>query len=69
MDPVVICQGDVEPPEHVPRTSARAHNMHRSVQAVPCVPRNREHGKRHAGGRAKNIVWNIVIQDFPTGSG
>ena len=38
---VVTC--DFEPPEHVPRTSARAHTCAVVFGRPPCVPRSREH--------------------------
>ena len=51
--PVVAC--DFEPPEHVPRTSARAHICAVVFGRTPCVPRSREHEKRPAAGREKNV--------------
>ena len=44
---------DLGPPDHVPRTSARAHTCTTVFTRASCVPRNREHEKRPAGGRAK----------------
>ena len=45
---------DFGPPEHVPRTSARAHTCAVVFRRAPCVPRSREHEKRPAAGREKN---------------
>ena len=45
---------DFEPPEHVPRTSARAHACAVVFGRAPCVPRSREHEKRPTAGREKN---------------
>ena len=39
--PMEICR--FEPPEHVPRTSARAHTFALVSGQAPCVPRSREH--------------------------
>ena len=39
--PVITC--DFEPPEHVPRTSAKAHTCAAVFGRAPCVPRSREH--------------------------
>ena len=36
---------DFEAPEHVPRTSARAHTCAVVFGRAPCVPRSREHDK------------------------
>ena len=44
---------DFEPPEHVPRTSARAHTCGVVFGRAPCVPQRREHEKRLAAGRGK----------------
>ena len=49
--PVVSC--DFEPPEHMPRTSARARTRAVVFGRAPCVPRSREHEKRPAAGRTK----------------
>ena len=49
-----VVTGDVEPPEHVPRTSARAHTCTVVFGRAPCVPPSREHEKRPAVGREKN---------------
>ena len=51
--PVGAC--DFEPPQHVPRTSARAHICALVFRRAPCVPRSREHEKRPAAGREKNV--------------
>ena len=59
---------DFGPPEHLPRTSARAHTCTAVFTRASCVPRNREHEKRSAGGRAKNAdvqeksIWYIVLK-------
>ena len=45
---------DFEPPEHVPRTSARAYTCVLVFGRTRCVPRRREHEKRSAAGREKN---------------
>ena len=58
---------EIETPEHVPRTSARAHTCTAVFTRASCMPRNREHEKRSAGERAKNAyvqkksIWYIVI--------
>ena len=53
---------DFEPPEHVPRTSARAHTCTAVFTRACCVPRNRDYEKRPAGGRAKNTdVQNVSV--------
>ena len=63
---------DFEPAEHVPRTSARAHTCTAVSARASCVPRNREHDKRPAGGRAKNVhvqnksVWSGLVQSIIT---
>ena len=62
--PVVTC--DFEPPEHVPRTSTRAHTCAVGFGRAPCVSRSREHEKRPAAGRkkgrcAKSTHLNIVV--------
>ena len=44
-----------EPPEHVPRTLARAQTCDVVSGRAPCVPRSREHEKRLAAGREKKI--------------
>ena len=49
--PVVTC--DFEPPEHVPRISARAHICAVVLGRAPCVLWSREHQKRPAAGREK----------------
>ena len=49
----VLGTGDFEPPEHVPRTSARAHTCAVVFRRAPRVPRSREHEKRPAAGREK----------------
>ena len=49
--PVWTC--DHEPPEHVPRMSARAHTCTLVFRRASCVPRTREHEKRPAAGREK----------------
>ena len=49
---VVTC--DFEPPEHVPRISARARNCAAVFGRALCVPRSREHEKFAAAGREKN---------------
>ena len=49
--PMATC--DFEPPEHVPRTSVRAHTCAVVFGRAPCVPRIREHVKRPAAGREK----------------
>ena len=59
-----------EPPEHVPRTSARAYTCAVVFRRAPCVPRGREHEKRPAAGREKmpkcekciNVYMVIYIQ-------
>ena len=61
---------DFDPPAHVPRTLARAHTCTAVFMRASCVPRNREHEKRPAGGRAKNAdvqkksiwYWYIVLR-------
>ena len=64
-----------EPPEHVPRTSARAHTCTAVFTRASCVARNREHENRPAGGRAKNAdvqetyIWYRGNQVFPSGCG
>ena len=69
--PVVTC--DFEPPEHVPRTSARVHTGAVVFGRAPSVPRSREHEKRPAGGgekkcrSAKKKRMCRVIQDSPSG--
>ena len=45
---------DFEPPELVPRTSARAHTCALVFGRAPCVPQNREHEKRPMAEREKN---------------
>ena len=50
--PVVSC--DFEPPEHLPRTSARAHTCAVVFGQAPSVPRSREREKGPAAGREKN---------------
>ena len=40
-----------QPPEHVPRTSARAQNLRAEFGRALCVPRSRVHEKRPAAGR------------------
>ena len=61
--PVVAC--DFEPPEHVPRTSARAHTCAVVFARAPCMPRSRENEKRPAAGREKNAdVQNIHIYTY-----
>ena len=42
-----------EPPERVPRTSARAQTCALVSGRAPCVPRSREHPERPAAGREK----------------
>ena len=44
---------DFDPPEHVPRTLARAHACAVVFGRAPCVPQSREHEKRPAAGREK----------------
>ena len=67
---VVTC--DFEPPEHVSRTSVRAHICTGMFGRTPCVPRCREHEKRPAARREKhddvqkNVLY-IVIQGSPSG--
>ena len=57
---------DLEPPEHVPPTSARA-TVARSVHVGLCVPYNQEHDRSPTGGRAKyadvreTSIWYIVL--------
>ena len=61
---------DFEPPEHMPRTSARAHTCTALFTRAPCVTRNREHEKRPAGGRARNAyvqetsTWQVIVVVF-----
>ena len=50
--PVGTCH--FEPPDHVPRTSARIRTCAVVSGRAPCVPRSREHEKRPATGREKN---------------
>ena len=58
---------DFEPPEHVPRTSGRAHTWTGALTRASFVPRIREHEIRPAGGRAKDAdvqdtsIWYIAI--------
>ena len=61
--PVVTC--DFEPPEHVPWTSVRAHTCAMVFGRATCVPRSREHEKRHAAGRKKMTMCknNTFIHD------
>ena len=51
--PVDTC--DFEPPEHLPRTSVRAHTCAVVFGRAPHLPRSREHEKRPAAGREKNV--------------
>ena len=48
-------------PEHVPRTSARAHTCAVVFGRALCVLRSREHEKRPATGREKNADVQIYI--------
>ena len=50
--PVGTC--DFEPPEHVPRMSARAHTCALVFRRAPFVPRSPEHEKRPAAAKEKN---------------
>ena len=43
--------------KNLPRTSARAHTCALVFGRAPCVPRSREHEKRHAAGREKKTVY------------
>ena len=52
--PVLTC--DLEPPEHVPRTSARAYTCAVVFGRAPCVPRSGEYEKRPAAGKEKNVT-------------
>ena len=45
---------DFEPPEHMPRTSARAPFFAALFRRAPCVPRSREHEKIPGAGRGRN---------------
>ena len=49
--PVRTC--DFEPPEHVPRASARAHTWALVFRRAPCVQRSREYEKKPAAWREK----------------
>ena len=68
--PVVTC--DFEPPEHAPRTSAGAHTCAVVFGWAPGVW-SREHEKRPAARREKNIAKNVhlvhtvVITGSPSG--
>ena len=44
---------DFEPPEYEPRISARTNTCTAVFTRASCVPRNREHKKRPAGGKTK----------------
>ena len=44
---------DFEPPEHLPRTSAKAHTWAKVFGWAPCMRRSREHEKRSVAGREK----------------
>ena len=62
---------DFESPEHVPRTSARAHTCAVVYGRAFCLPRNRKHEKRPAAGRGKNgdvqkqTLLYIANEHFP----
>ena len=63
---------DFEPPEQVPRTSARAKNLRAGSGRTPCVPWSREHQERPAAGREKNAEGPkkhiyIFVQGSPSG--
>ena len=64
---------EFEPPDHVPRTSARAHTCAVVFRRAPCVPRSREHDERPAAGRGKNADvpkkthFYVVIEGSPSG--
>ena len=66
---MVTC--DLKPPEHVPRTSARAHTcaVVFGWAPAPCVPWSREHEKRPAGREAKKthvytVIYVVVVLIF-----
>ena len=67
--PVVTC--DFEPPENVPRITARAHTCAVVFGRASCVPRSRRHEKRLSAGREKTNLYfeYIIIQGSPSGSG
>ena len=46
---------DFNPPEHVPRTSARAHTCAVVFGRAPCVPRSREHERKDPRPEEKKI--------------
>ena len=72
--PVIISQFSLlQPPEHVPRTSVRAHTCTLVFGWAPCVPRRQEHEKRPAATREKNAdgqkktLLYIVLPGSPSG--
>ena len=52
------------PPEHVPRTSARAHTCALVFGRASCVPRSREHGGKPVAGRETTNVQKARIYTY-----